>query len=226
MTGLCIDTSGKMLTMALWEEGQVLAAHSEPALQRHSDLMTRVMLSLLEGRGLSVKDIGAIAVTNGPGSFTGLRVGIAYAKGLAMGLGAKLIALNTLEAMAWSLEVKVGKASPMLDAKRKQVYAALYDMRDGVPAAMSEPVAADPAEWLVGLPDGTAVFGSGLAEYRALAEGHAGRLHLQERPEEPTPEGLVRMTLAHLRGRGFIGVEELDAFYIRKADAELKAGKT
>lgn len=222
MIGLCLDTSGKMMTMALWEGAEVLASHSEPALQRHSDLMAQVMDSLLRGRGLAVKDIGIVAVANGPGSFTGLRVGISYAKGLALGLGCRIIGMNTLEALALSSGIDRGLASPMLDAKRKQVYAALYALSGPALRTEAEPVAVEPGPWLEKLPEGTAVLGSGAAEYRSLMAAHQPRLRVLAGPEEPTPEGLVRLALARLEGQASADVDELDAFYLRKADAELK----
>lgn len=225
MTSLCIDTSGRMLTMALWGEGGMLAARSEEAARRHSDLMAKFMGSLLEERGLSVSEIGVIAVVNGPGSFTGLRVGVSFAKGLAMGLGAKLVALNTLEALALSSEAGEGMVSPMLDAKKKQVYAALYRVSGNRIDEVKEPVAIDPDLWLSGLPRGTVVLGSGAAAYRDLFETEKGRLVFQENPEEPTPRGLVCLAQAKLDKGEFIGWEEMDAFYIRQADAVARRGR-
>jgi tRNA threonylcarbamoyladenosine biosynthesis protein TsaB len=225
MTGLCIDTSGKMLTMALWDESGVLGARSEEAARRHSDLMAEFMNSLLGQRGLSVTDIGAIAVTNGPGSFTGLRVGVSFAKGLAMGLGAKLVALNTLEVLALSSELAEGMVSPMLDAKKKQVYAALYQMSGGGVTQIKEPEAVDPERWLSGLPKGTIVLGSGAAAYGNLIEAEEGRLVFQEKPEEPTPQGLVGLAKLKAAREDFTGWEELDALYIRQADAVARRGR-
>lgn len=225
MTGLCIDTSGKMLTMALWNEGGVLAARFEEAARRHSDLMAEFMSSLLGQKSLSVKDIGTIAVTNGPGSFTGLRVGVSFAKGLAMGLGAKLVALNTLEALALSSEVAEGMVSPMLDAKKKQVYTALYQMSQGRLIQIKKPAAVEPGHWLSGLPKGTIVLGSGAVAYRNLIEAEKGRLMIREKPEEPTPQGLVRLAKIKAAQKDFAGWEELDAFYIRQADAVARGSK-
>ncbi len=225
MTGLCIDTSGKMLTMALWDEGGVLAARSEEAARRHSDLMAEFMGALLEQKGLSVSEISVIAVTNGPGSFTGLRVGVSFAKGLAMGLGAKLIALNTLEALALSSQAGVGKISPMLDAKKKQVYAALYQMENSQAIQIKEPEAVDPESWLSGLPMGTLVLGSGAVAYCKMIETVKGRLIFQEEPEEPTSQGLVSLAQEKMARADFTGWEELDAFYVRQADAVARRGR-
>lgn len=219
MTGLSIDTSGQRLTLALWDDDRLIASHSEPAQQRHSDLMTTVLDSLLEQAHLGVRDIGVVAVCNGPGSFTGLRVGISFAKGLAMGLGLRVIALNTLEALAFSASEVSGLLSPMLDAKRKQVYTALYNKTGDEVAVVKGPLAIEPKEWLSSLPRGTVVFGSGAVFYHNLIAELSGRLVFRPYPEEPMPQGLAALSLRkHARG-GLIEAEGLDAFYIRQADA-------
>lgn len=205
--------------MALWDGTGVLAERSEEAARRHSDLMAEFMGSLLAQRGLSVSDIVAIAVANGPGSFTGLRVGVSFAKGLAMGLGAKLVALNTLEALALSSGADEGLVSPMLDAKRKQVYSALYQVSIGKLIRVKKPVAVDPERWLSSLPQGTMVLGSGAVCYRNLIEAEKGSLVFREKPEEPTPRGLASLANVKVAQADFIGCLELDAFYIRQADA-------
>jgi tRNA threonylcarbamoyladenosine biosynthesis protein TsaB len=227
MTGLCIDTSGKMLTISLWDDGGIIAARSEEASCRHSDLMVEFMNSLLGPRGLSVTDIRAIAVTNGPGSFTGLRVGVAFAKGLAMGLGAKLLALNTLEALALSSSVgDVGLISPMLDAKKQQVYTALYDVSVFPARVILEPRAVEPGGWIANLPSGTAVLGSGAAAYRHLfMDAGRGGLRLLTEPEEPTAAGMIKLARRLMAEGKYIDAEKLDACYLRPADAKPKSGR-
>lgn len=225
MTGICIDTSGRTLTMALWDERGIMASYSRPALQRHSELMAPELGGLLTRAGLSAGDLGVVAVVNGPGSFTGLRVGVSFAKGLAMGNRARLLPLSTLDAMACSITLESGTASPMLDARRKQVYAALYEMSPEGFRMVSGPAAIEPGVWLGNLPQGTAVFGSGLGAYRALAESLGGRITLLDGPPEPTAEGLVRLARMRFESGAFADIDELDACYVRKTDFETGGGR-
>ncbi len=205
--------------MALWDEAGVLAARSEEAAGRHSDLMVQSLVSLLEPLGLRASDIGAIAVAHGPGSFTGLRVGLSFAKGLAMGLGVKIIPLNTLRAMARSSQATQGILSPLLDAKKNQVYTALYRLSEGDIEVLKGPTAVDPTDWLSHLPLGTIVFGSGAVVYRRLIEAEGERLSFRQDPQEPTPQGLIDLAREEMARGNLIGWEEIDAYYIRPADA-------
>jgi tRNA threonylcarbamoyladenosine biosynthesis protein TsaB len=93
---------------------------------------------MLKNCGVSLKDIDLIAVANGPGSFTGLRIGIATAKGLAWGDELPCIGVSTLEAMAWNLCGTEGIICCAMDARRQQVYNALFAMKDGVPVRLTE----------------------------------------------------------------------------------------
>jgi len=92
--------------------------------------------------------IRAVAVTTGPGSFTGLRIGLSAAKGLCMGLGARLIPLSTLEVLAARLPFCQTPVCALLDARREEVYGAVYDTSNGVPRELHPPCAGEPEQLL------------------------------------------------------------------------------
>ncbi|MCL2500149.1 MAG: tRNA (adenosine(37)-N6)-threonylcarbamoyltransferase complex dimerization subunit type 1 TsaB [Defluviitaleaceae bacterium] len=129
---LAIDTSGQQAGAAVAENGKTLgrtvaAAHTHPKEWRHSQILLPAIARLLNEAGLTLADIGCIAYTCGPGSFTGLRIGAATALGLAKGSGLPCVGVPTLDAMAYT-KITSGetKVVPVMDARRGQVYAAVY----------------------------------------------------------------------------------------------------
>jgi tRNA threonylcarbamoyl adenosine modification protein YeaZ len=105
---------------------------------------------LLTGSGLSAADVDRVALVSGPGSFTGLRIGMAYAKGLCAGLGAQLVAISSLELLAMPLTSAGVVACPLIDARKEEVYGAVYGPVEGVAqlrqSALIEPCALRPRE--------------------------------------------------------------------------------
>jgi len=129
---LAIDTSGKQAGVAIVENGRVLGkitvgAHTGPGGWKHSQMLLPTVISLLGDTGLALADVGCIAYTCGPGSFTGLRIGAATALGLARGAGLRVVQVPTLDAMAYNYIMSgEEKVLAMMDARRGQVYAAVY----------------------------------------------------------------------------------------------------
>lgn len=126
---LLIETSTSVLSVALAQDGTV--AHervcTQPRMQ--ASLTAPLVKEVLDQAGLSVKDCDAVCVSSGPGSYTGLRVGVSTAKGLAFGAGIPLIAIGTLDILvAGALEESAPKGHlvPMIDARRMEVYTAVY----------------------------------------------------------------------------------------------------
>lgn len=127
---LSIDTSTTVCSVALTKDGSTLAEQKLFLEKSHSSLLTVVIESLLNHTETNKDDLSAIAVSKGPGSYTGLRIGVSTAKGLCYALDKPLIAINTLQAMAAEVsQFNTVEAwlCPMLDARRMEVYTALYD---------------------------------------------------------------------------------------------------
>lgn len=127
MKVLAIDAAGKGLSLAVAEEDRLIASATLNVGLTHSQRLLPMLQAMLEAAGLTVKDMDMIAVVNGPGSFTGLRIGIATAKGLAEGAKKPLLTVSTLEAEAYAVRGMGGYICPLLDARRNEVYTALYD---------------------------------------------------------------------------------------------------
>ena len=116
---LCIETATKSCSVALAKDGHLVAVKEEVSEQySHSEQLTVFIEQLLQQEGLKVSDLDAIAVSSGPGSYTGLRIGLSTAKGLCYASDVPLIAVSTLGAMAQAMKDKYPEAQlcPMLDA--------------------------------------------------------------------------------------------------------------
>lgn len=152
---LAVDAAGKGLSVAVAAEGRILASAALNVGLTHSQRLLPLLESLLKAADLQLNNLDALAVVNGPGSFTGLRIGVATAKGLAWALQKPLLAVSTLEAAAYNaLPGYVDEnilACPVLDARRNEVYAALYAGCPGaegliLPKQIWAPQAVSPAD--------------------------------------------------------------------------------
>jgi tRNA threonylcarbamoyladenosine biosynthesis protein TsaB len=161
---LAIDTSGQQAGAAVAENGVVLgkitvAARTPSQGWKHSQILLPAIAQLLGENGLALKDIGCIAYTCGPGSFTGLRIGAATALGLARGAGLPVVQVPTLDAMAYTgINTGADKVVPMIDARRGQVYAAVYTRSaSGKPQRITDYLAAPIEDVMELAGDATAV---------------------------------------------------------------------
>jgi tRNA threonylcarbamoyladenosine biosynthesis protein TsaB len=122
---LSIETSTPTSSIAIHDSGNLVSSQSVHRNKSHSEHLIPSIKYLCETSGINIKDIGAVAISKGPGSYTGLRIGTSSAKGLCYGLDIKLIAVNTLEAMAYGMQKYFAEEvmlCPMLDARRMEVY--------------------------------------------------------------------------------------------------------
>jgi tRNA threonylcarbamoyladenosine biosynthesis protein TsaB len=165
MNILALDTSTGRAAIGLETRSGRLLAETTDAAQTHGrDLIPRLAAMLAEA-GLAASDIEVIGVGLGPGSFTGLRVGVTAAKTLAYVTGAALIGLDSLEGVAWNAPKEALRVSVVGDAQRGDVYSADFARNsEGEPLACTRATQIEPLEsWLGRLETGTVVLGPGLA---------------------------------------------------------------
>ena len=134
---LAFESSAKPVSVAVYDttlsSGKLLGQYFQNNGFSHSRTLMSMAESLLTNLGLKPADIGLVAVASGPGSFTGVRIGVSAAKGLAFGLDIPVCGVSTLEAMAWQLGVTEGCITcSVMDARREQVYNALFEWRGSV----------------------------------------------------------------------------------------------
>lgn len=123
---LMIESSGNVAAAALVRENKILAEYMTDLKKTHSETLMPMIAEMMELTGVKPSDLNAVAVSGGPGSFTGLRIGSATAKGLALSLDVPMIHVPTLDAMAYQCPFFEGWIVPMMDARREQVFAGIY----------------------------------------------------------------------------------------------------
>lgn len=128
---LALESSAKAASVCICEDELILAESYQNSGLTHSRTLLPMCQTMLDNCGLTLSDVDLIAVANGPGSFTGLRIGLATAKGLAWPGELPCCGVSTLEAMAWNLAHVDGVLCCAMDARRKQVYNALFEAKNG-----------------------------------------------------------------------------------------------
>lgn len=131
MLTLAIDTATKVCTVALCRERELLAEYTINMGMTHSEGLLPQLEQLLARTGVEKKDIGLLAVSMGPGSFTGLRIGLATAEAMAYAWQCCLHGVDTLKALAYNIQLEGIALSPVLDAQKGNFYQALYQWQNG-----------------------------------------------------------------------------------------------
>ena len=142
---LAFESSAKPASAALVKDGQLLSQYMQCSALTHSRTLLPMAEDMLKNAELRLSDVDLIAVAHGPGSFTGIRIGVATVKGLAWAAEKPCVGVSTLEAMAWHGLAVGGYICPVMDARRSQVYNALFKIENGRPVRMTEdrPIALD-----------------------------------------------------------------------------------
>ena len=123
---LAVDSSGLTASAAVYVDGKIVAVNTVNNNKTHSQTLLPMIESVMEQAGLGPDDLDAIAVAKGPGSFTGLRIGASTVKGLAYAIDKPVIPVSTLEGLAYNVSFYDGIICPIMDARRSQVYTAVY----------------------------------------------------------------------------------------------------
>ncbi|MBS9719203.1 tRNA (adenosine(37)-N6)-threonylcarbamoyltransferase complex dimerization subunit type 1 TsaB [Tianweitania sp. BSSL-BM11] len=214
MTLLAIDTSANLCAACVWEGDGALASVTQDIGTGHAELLMSMIQDVLRQAGKTYSDLSRIGVVIGPGSFTGVRVGVSTARGLALALNIPAVGVTTLEALAAeALALHPGRSVlAVIDARREQLYSALYDQA-GVPLA--EPAVLDAGATLARTGEGDFLLtGSGAATIAARMPGHS---IVAERATASIE------TYARLAAAKPDGSEKPKPLYLRGADAKPQA---
>ena len=138
MIVLAFESSAKAASVALVRDGSLISQYSQCSGLTHSRTLLPMAEDLLKNAELKLQDVDLFAVAHGPGSFTGIRIGVSTVKGLSWACDKPCVGVSTLEAMAWHGLAAGGLICPVMDARRSQVYNALFEIRDGAPLRLTE----------------------------------------------------------------------------------------
>jgi tRNA threonylcarbamoyladenosine biosynthesis protein TsaB len=211
-------------SVAIHEQGISLASKHEYTPQSTASQLAVMIDDCLKQVNRSPKELKAIAVSAGPGSYTGLRIGVATAKGLCFGLGAPLIAVNSLDLLAAQIQpgnVEKAWLCPMFDARRMEVYTRLYD-ENLVPQDVIEAKVIDELSFASELEDHKIVFfGSGADKCVGVLKHHNVRIISGV---SPSAEKMGELAYSKFLNNEFEDVETYEPFYLK--DFLVKKPKT
>jgi tRNA threonylcarbamoyladenosine biosynthesis protein TsaB len=223
VTLLAIDTATPQLSVAIWHAGLLVAATRAEEGRRHTELLAPAIQAVTAEAGIGVADLDAIAVDVGPGLFTGLRVGLATAKALVSALRVPAVAVTSLEALAARRPHEPRLVAAVVDARRHEVFRALY--RPG-PSGHCEMVAAATltpaalADELAALGDDVLVVGDGGIRYHDILTGPnveiAGAAYAY-----PDAAVVARVAEARLAAGAVTDAVGLSALYLRSPDVRI-----
>ena len=220
---LAVDTATTSCSVGLLSGRQVLAEEVYTAGKTHSRHLMAIIQGLLGRCNCSPDDVKGIAVTRGPGTFTGLRIGISTVKGLATALGVPVVGVSSLEALAYPLAWTLRPVVAMIDARRGEIYHARYGCSpkagQGTPAARVDApeVAADM------LTDNVVLVGSGAVLYRSLFADRIPGVQIADDPFHLIRAASVGLlAFERFERRDTDPVDALVPEYIRKSDAQIQ----
>lgn len=219
---ITVDTSTSVCSVALTVEGRLVAEHLVDCEKTLSERLLAAIDTVLRDGRLTVGELDGFGVALGPGSFTGVRIGVATVKGLALATGKPVAGFSSLAMLALNLPFSTLPVCPLFDARKKEVYAGLY--RCG---ALPEPLAADrvipPASLLEELSGPVVFLGEGALSYRGLIESTLGDRALFPPLHCHLPRAAAGAVLAQeaLRAGRSIPLALLNPTYIRPSEAEL-----
>jgi tRNA threonylcarbamoyladenosine biosynthesis protein TsaB len=226
---LALDTSSAAGSAAIARDGVVLVERPGDATRTHGERLPRELMAILDAAGVALHDIDRFAVATGPGSFTGLRVGIATIQGLALAQRKLVEPISAFDALAFIARSAGDRAdasaaiAPWIDAHRGEVFAALYspDGSTQIAGPSSLPPAVTLDAWTSAVhPDRAIQFiGDGAAKYRGVIEGRLGpRARVQH--EVPTLAGAIARMAGAAPDRA-VRPHAVVPLYVRRSDAEL-----
>ena len=224
MLVLALDTSTSRGSLALVASDRLLAEYT---LESSASYLNRLQVGidhLLQETANTIQDVNLIVVSQGPGNFTGLRLGLATAKGLALAIGSPVVAVNTLDALAANFPYASLPVCPVIDAKKHEIYAAFYHCQATAGQLVGDYLLLPPEALAARILEPTLIVGPGLERYGSLFQKLLGDLAVLPPPEFRHIRAgvLARLGMQQFAAGRIPDLDKLTPFYLRSADAELK----
>ena len=220
MRVLGIETSTPACGVALADSGRAIAEYTLDAGVHHAERLSLMIRRVLEDTGFALSDLGGVAVAAGPGSFTGLRIGMGTAKGICLACGLPLLAVPTLEGLALRAAFSGLPVCAMLDARRGEVYAGVYHLEGERPIALARDAAVCVGDLLPRLPRPLLFVGAGA--YRGqIREALGGDAHFApDAFSRPAAAAVALLGAFRLKEGRVEDLFEAEPTYLRRAQAE------
>jgi tRNA threonylcarbamoyladenosine biosynthesis protein TsaB len=219
---LAVETSGRIGSVALGRGLEVVEARSFSTGLRHAVELLPVAQAIVKSHSISPRDVARICVSAGPGSFTGLRIGVTFARGMALAGGTRIVRVPTLDVLAQNAlatPAPPAEVAVILDAKRGRIFAARYALDRGFYAQIEAPAEHDPAAFLAGLPAESALLGEGIAYHREAVDA-CGRLVLPDDLNRARAEVVHRLGVEKAEQGAFDDAAAVIPIYVRRPEAE------
>lgn len=219
MKVFAIDTSSFPASVAISDDNVLLGEYIIRNQRKHSQNIMVMTERLFDDLGMDISEIDIFAVTVGPGSFTGLRIGISSVRAFSQVMNKPVAAVNTLEALAYNLTQINGTVIPMLDARRDEVFAAVYEINNGIVTEVVSPSVMTVSEICVRYQDTDAVLcGDGAIIHR---EEFSGKFRFAPMNlTETRASSLAMVALVKAKKKELCHYNNVEPLYLRKSQAE------
>lgn len=219
---LAVDTATTSCSVALLRDRNLLAETVYTAGNTHSRQLMAMIDGLLTRCGLAATDVDAIGVSRGPGTFTGLRIGISTVKGLAMAIRAPVVGVSSLAALAFPFRHHDGPVVPMIDARRGEVYHICYEHGACIPDGVGDAAVDLPDTVAVTLPPKALLVGSGAVLYQELFAVRCPEARLADPSQHVIRAAAVGLlALERVIRNDVDAIDRLVPHYVRKSDAQI-----
>ncbi len=224
MKVLAIDTSTSYLSVAICNEDGLIAERSLPFPMKHSSSLMPLIADCLKRANLPIEVIDGLAVSLGPGSFTGLRVGVATMKGLAFATSKPIVGVLTLDVLAENIARTTHHICPLLDAKRDQVYASFYKYRGRKLKRLTDYLVIGIDDLLKKVRAKTIFLGDGLLDYRDMIQKKKRDLAIFASRDLWFPRASIvaRYGLERLKAGRVDRAHDITPLYLRPPEAQEK----
>jgi tRNA threonylcarbamoyladenosine biosynthesis protein TsaB len=222
---LGLDTATCSASVGLLIDGEVVAEQSQRADGSHATSLLPLIDAVLQRADCPIRTLDAVAVSGGPGSFTGLRIGLSVAKGFACATGVRIVAVPTLEALARTVTGYYGVICALLDARKGELYAACFESSASGWKRLTADALVTPDALLEMLPTPCLVLGDAVVTYGSFLESRLGPRVTLLPFESHGPRGgmIASMGWERLQAGNTVDLPDLEPVYIRPSDAERKA---
>ncbi len=223
---LGLETSSDLEGVAVLSDDKILVNCQARVRTGHSQRLLSLIDWCLSQAGLKIKELDCLAVSLGPGSFTGLRIGLATAKGICLAQGLPLLGVPTLDGLAFGFPLSSSLICPLLDARRGQVYAALYRREKGRLKRRSPWLVEGVKKLASRIEEETIFLGEGVRIYRGELRDTLGEkaTFASEEWFEPSAVNIARLARQKFEEEGWTDLDGIEPLYLRRPQAEPRRG--